>query len=102
MTVHDPLCRWANTPTHRDRADCPECARIRASGQERVTNRYLYAQTGRALPMCGDCGAIVGDTAVHDRHHDRVDSMTALSVTTAHNLMSTLNALIGEVPDEAV
>lgn len=58
------------------------------------TNRYQYAQTGRALPMCGDCGAIVGDTAVHDRHHDRTDSMIALTVTTAHNLLATVNALL--------
>lgn len=57
-------------------------------------NRYQYAQTGRALPMCGDCGAIVGDTAIHDRHHDRADSTAVLTVTTATNLLAIVNALL--------
>jgi hypothetical protein len=57
-------------------------------------NRYQYAQTGRALPMCGDCGAIVGDTALHDKHHEDTDSMTLLNVTTATNLLATVTALL--------
>ena len=40
MSDHDPLCQWANTPTHRDRADsCPRCyliARVRADERERI------------------------------------------------------------------
>jgi hypothetical protein len=101
MTAHHPLCQWANTPTHRDRANCPECARIHSDEQGKAEGgpRYGYASEGRAIPTCLRCGALVTNQPLHDKHHENIDAMTQLSVTTAHNLMSTLNALVGEVPE---
>jgi hypothetical protein len=46
--------------------------------------------------MCLRCGCLVGDTDLHDQHHDKVDGLQELSVVTATNLMATLNALVGE------
>lgn len=57
-------------------------------------NRYQYAQTGRALPMCGDCGAIIGDTTLHDKHHAETEAMTMLNISTAMNLLAVVSTLI--------
>lgn len=57
-------------------------------------SRYGYATDGRALRMCSDCGCMVGNTFLHDKHHEDTDAMTLLNVTTATNLLATVNALI--------
>lgn len=57
-------------------------------------SHYGYASEGRAIPTCLRCGALVTNQPLHDKHHENIDAMTELSVTTAHNLMSTLNALL--------
>jgi hypothetical protein len=59
-------------------------------------SNYGYATGGRALRMCLRCGCLVGDTDLHDQHHDKADGLQELSVVTATNLMATLNALVGE------
>jgi hypothetical protein len=58
-------------------------------------SNYGYATGGRALRMCLRCGCLVGDTDIHDQHHDRVDGMEQLAVATASNLMATLNVFVG-------
>jgi hypothetical protein len=55
---------------------------------------YGYVSDGRAVPTCLRCGTLVTNQTAHDKHHEEIDAMTALTVTTAHNLMSTLNALL--------
>ena len=59
-------------------------------------SNYGYAATGRALRMCLRCGCLVGDTDLHDKHHDKVDGMEQLAIVTGTNLMATLNALVGD------
>ena len=52
MSEHDPLCQWANTPTHRDRADsCPRCyliARVRADERERIAQAIEAQLPGKS------------------------------------------------------
>jgi hypothetical protein len=63
-------------------------------------SRYGYATDGRALRMCNECGSMVGDTIRHDRFHDRLESMDALTVTTSVQLLTVVQALLA-VTDEA-
>lgn len=61
--THDPLCSWANTPTHRDRAECPRCsliARVRADERDRV----------HATIQAGEIPASLYAEMVHDAFAD--------------------------------
>jgi hypothetical protein len=57
---HDPLCQWANTPTHRDRAaSCPRCAliaRVRA-GEEAQAAKVHREILGRYIAHAEEVAA---------------------------------------------
>jgi hypothetical protein len=43
--------------------------------------------------MCLLCGALVGDTDIHDKFHASIEELAVIVVTTSTNLIGTMGAL---------